>query len=179
VYQIPLGRGHSFLNNGIGDAILGGWQVSTEFMIQSGNPFTVIMDSATDDGALDGSWYPNRVGSPKAANQTINDWFNQLAYATPANNTFGTNGRNTLRGPDLVTADLSLAKTFKIPSWERAGLQIRMDGTNIFNHPCFSEPNSQLSAAALASGVANPAIGQITGVTVNGRYIQLAARFFF
>jgi hypothetical protein len=179
VYQIPLGRGHSFLNNGIGDAILGGWQVSTEFMVQSGNPFTVIMDSATDDGALDGSWYPNRAGNPKAANQSINDWFNQLAYATPANNTFGTDGRNTLRGPDLVTADLSLAKTFKIPNWERAGLQIRMDGTNIFNHPCFSEPNAQLSAAALASGVANPAIGQITGVTVNGRYIQLAARFFF
>jgi hypothetical protein len=179
VYQIPLGKGHLFLNSGIGDAVLGGWQASTEFIVQSGNPFTVIMDSATDDGALDGSWYPNRVGNPKAANQSINQWFNQLAYATPANNTFGSDGRNTLRGPDLVTADLSLAKTFKFPKWERAGLQIRMDGTNIFNHPCFTAPNAQLSAAALASGVANPAVGQITGVTVNGRYIQLAARFFF
>ncbi len=179
MYQIPLGKGHSLLNNGIGDAILGGWQASTEFVVQSGNPFTVIMDSATDDGALDGSWYPNIVGNPNVSNQSINQWFNQLAYATPATNTFGNDGRNTLRGPDLVSADLSLGKTFTMPKWERARLQIRMDGNNIFNHPCFTAPNSQLSAAALASGVANPAVGQITGVTVNGRYIQLAARFFF
>jgi len=179
VYQIPLGKGHSLLNNGIGDAVLGGWQASGEFVAQSGNPFTVTMNSNTGSGALDGSWYPNIVGNPHVANQSINQWFNQLAYATPATNTFGSNGRNTLRGPDLVTFDLSLAKTFKIPKWESAGLQLRMDANNILNHPGFSEPNASLSAAALASGVANPAIGQITSTTVNGRYIQLGARFFF
>jgi hypothetical protein len=179
VYQIPLGKGHSLLNNGIGDAVLGGWQASGEFVAQSGNPFTVTMNSNTGSGALDGSWYPNIVGNPHVANQSINQWFNQLAYATPATNTFGSNGRNTLRGPDLVTFDLSLAKTFKLPKWESAGLQLRMDANNVLNHPGFSEPNASLSAAALASGVANPAIGQITSTTVNGRYIQLGARFFF
>ena len=179
VYQIPLGKGHLLLNNAVGDAVLGGWQVSTEIVAQSGNPFTVVMDSNTGSGALDGSWYPNIVGNPSVSNQSINQWFNQLAFATPATNTFGSNGRNTLRGPDLVTADLSLAKTFKIPKWERAGLQIRMDATNFLNHPCFNPPDSTLSAAALASRVPNPAIGQITGVTVNGRYMQLGARFFF
>ena len=179
VYQIPLGRGHAFLNNGVGDAVLGGWQASTEIVAQSGNPFTVVMDSNTGSGALDGSWYPNIVGNPSVSNQSINQWFNQLAFATPATNTFGSNGRNTLRGPDLVTADLSLAKTFKMPKWERAGLQIRMDATNFLNHPGFSLPNASLSAAALASRVPNPAIGQITSTTVSGRYMQLGARFFF
>ena len=179
VYQIPLGKGHLFLNNGIGDAVLGGWQASGEWVAQSGNPFTVLMNSNTGSGALDGSWYPNLVGNPNASNQTINQWFNQLAYATPLTNTFGSNGRNTLRGPDLVTFDLSLAKTFKIPTWERAGLQLRMDANNILNHPCFSAPNASLSAAALASGVANPAVAQITSTTSNGRYLQLGARFSF
>jgi hypothetical protein len=79
----------------------------------------------------------------------------------------------------LSTVDLSLAKTFKTPKWERAGLELRFDATNFLNHPCFSVPNSQLSSAALASGVANPAIGQITSTTVGGRYLQLGARFFF
>jgi hypothetical protein len=36
-----------------------------------------------------------------------------------------------------------------------------------------------LSSAALASSVANPAIGQITSTTVGGRYLQLGARLFF
>lgn len=179
VYQLPIGKGHSILNNGIGEAVLGGWQMSGIFIAQSGNPFTVTMDSSTGSGALGGSWYPNLVGNPGVSNQSINQWFNQLAYATPTINTFGNNGRNTLRGPGLVTMDLSLGKTFRIPNWERAGLELRMDANNFFNHPCFSVPKADLSAAALASGVPNAAVGAITQTTVGGRYIQLGARFSF
>ncbi len=179
VYAIPLGRGHNFLSHGIGDAILGGWQASSIFVAQSGNPFTVTMASSTDSGALDGSWYPNVVGNPNISHQTINQWFNQLAYATPATNTFGNNGRNTLRGPDLTSVDFSLAKTFRIPKFERGGLQLRMDATNILNHPSFGLPNAALTAPALASGIPNPSVGQITTVTVPGRFFQLGARFSF
>jgi hypothetical protein len=179
VYAIPLGKGHKYLNNAVADAVLGGWQASSIFIAQSGNPFTVTMASSTNSGALDGSWYPNVVGNPHVSNPTINQWFNQLAYATPATNTFGNSGRNTLRGPDLTSIDLALAKTFKIPHFERGGLQIRMDATNIVNHPSFNAPNAALTSAALASGVPNPSVGQITGVTVPGRFFQLGARFFF
>ena len=156
VYEIPLGRGHNYLTNGIADAVLGGWQASSIFIAQSGAPFTVTMASSTNSGALDGSWYPNLIGNPNAVNQTINRWFNQLAYATPATNTFGNDGRNTLRGPDLVTANFSLAKTFRIPKLERGGLQLRMDATNILNHPSFKQPNAKLNPSALASGTPDP-----------------------
>jgi len=179
VYALPVGKGHQMFNNGIGDAILGGWQASTLFVVQSGNPFTVTMSSNTGSGALDGSWYPNVVGNPHIANQSISQWFNQLAYATPQTNTFGNSGRNTLRGPDLIEANFSLGKTFTVPRFERGGLQIRMDATNVFNHPSFGLPNASLSSAALASGVPNPSVGQITTVTVPGRVIQLSARFSF
>ena len=179
VYAIPLGRGHALLSHGIGDAVLGGWQASSIFVAQSGNPFTVVMASSTDSGALGGSWYPNLSGNPNIANQTINQWFNQLAYQTPATNTFGNNGRNTLRGPDLTSIDFTLAKTFRIPKFERGGLQIRMDATNIINHPSFGLPNAALTSAALASGIPNPSVGQITTVTVPGRFFQLGARFSF
>ncbi len=179
VYAIPLGKGHAFLNHGITDAVLGGWQASSLFVAQSGAPFTVTMASSTDSGALDGAWYPNLVGNPHLPHPTINQWFNQLAYATPATNTFGNNGRNTLRGPDLTSVDFSLAKTFRIPGFERGGLQIRMDSTNILNHPSFGQPNAVLTSAALASGVPNPSVGQITTTTVPGRFFQLGARFSF
>jgi hypothetical protein len=55
VYQIPLGKGHAYLNNGIGDAVRGGWQASPQFILQSGNPYTVTMNSNIGSGALDGS----------------------------------------------------------------------------------------------------------------------------
>jgi hypothetical protein len=179
VYMLPVGHGHQLLNSGIGDAVLGGWKASSIFLINAGTPFTPIMSSATNAGALDGFWFPNRVGNPKASNQSINQWFNQLAYQTTANNTFGNVRRNSLYGPDLSDIDLSLGKTFTIPKWERGHLEIRMDATNFINHPSFGLPNNQLSAAALASGVANPSVGQITKTTQTGRTMQAYARFSF
>ena len=179
IYAIPLGRGHRYLSSAGGNAALGGWQASTIFQAQSGVPITPVMSSATNSGALDGSWYPNLVGNPKVSNPSTSEWFNQLAYATPATNTFGNNPRNSLRGPDLTDVNFSLAKSFNIPRWEQGKIQIRMDATNFFNHPSFAEPNNNLNAAALAAGVADPSVGRITGTTITGRVIQLSARFSF
>ena len=128
------------------------------------------------------TWYPNLSGNPSIArgsNPGQGFWFNQLAYATPATDTFGTNPRNSLYGPDLATVNFSLAKTFNIPKWEQGKIQFRMDATNIFNHPCFKPPNNSLDPAALASGVPDPGVGVITSTTVTGRVIQLSARFSF
>ena len=166
VYMLPVGSGHQLMNHGIGDAVLGGWKVSSMFLANAGNSVHsdhVLCHQCRRSGWVSG--IPNRVGNPKATNQSINNWFNQLAYATPANNTFGNDGRNSLYGPDLTDIDLSLGKTFNIPKWESAHFEIRMDATNFMNHPSFSLPNNQLSAAALASGVANPSVGQITATT--------------
>jgi hypothetical protein len=137
------------------------------------------MDSATPSGALDGSLYPNLTGNPHASNQSITQWYNQLAYAAPAANTFGTNSRNSLRGPDLTDIDFSLAKNFIVPGWERGKLQIRMDAVNVVNHPSFQNPSNNLNPSALTSGVPDPSVGQITATTITGRSIQLSARFSF
>lgn len=179
VYALPAGHGHQTFNHGIEAALLGGWQVSSMFIVQSGTPYTVTMASATNSGALGGFWFPNRVGNPNVRKQSINEWFNQLAYATPATNTFGTNGRNTLNGPDLTDIDLSVGKTFNIPGWEAAQFTLRMDVTNFVNHPSFAAPNAQLSTAALASGVPDPSVGQITQTSNKPRTVQINGRFFF
>jgi len=180
VYSIPLGKGHQYLTSGAGDAVLGGWQASTIVVAQSGVPITMVMSSATPDGALDGSWYPNLVGNAKVSNRTINNWFNQLAFAQPADNTFGTLTRNSpLYGPNLVNCNFSLGKSFSIPGWEQGKISIRMDARNIFNHQSFSLPNNNLNPVALATGVPDPSVGRISGTTVTGRIIQLSARFSF
>jgi hypothetical protein len=179
VYELPMGKGHSVLKSGPLEALLGGWQTSAIFIAQAGAPYTVTMSSNNGLGSQAGNWYPNLVGNPKVSNPSINEWFNQIAYQQPADLTYGNNHRNSLRGPGLSDVDFSLGKTFTLPKWERARLQVRFDAANVLNHPSFGQPNANLNPAALAKGQADPSVGNITGVTVSGRNIQLGARFSF
>jgi hypothetical protein len=184
VYAIPLGRGHQYMNSALGNAAVGGWQASTSFVAESGAPFTVVMDNPTNSGSLttqsDGATlYPNLVGNPHVSNPSINQWFNQLAYATPATNTFGNNKRNSLRGPKLTDVDFSLAKTWGLPGWEQGKLQLRMDAINVLNHPSFQPPNNVLNHNVLGTNKPDPSVGQITATTITGRVVQVSARFSF
>ena len=179
IYAIPLGKGHQYLNSAAGDAVLGGWQASTSFLAASGTPFTLIMNSATPSGALDGNLYPNLVENPQAISQSLNTWYNQLAYAPPPPNSFGNNPRNSIRGPDLTDVDFSLAKSWSVPRWEQGKLQLRMDANNFLNHPSFQNPSNSLNPIALTTGVPDPSVGRISATTVTGRSIQLSARFSF
>ncbi len=185
LYKVPLGKGHQYLSSDIGDAVLGGWEAAGDYIAESGTPFTVTMDDASNNGSLgpsdgnsEAAWYPNLSGNPGSGGN-LNSWFNQLAYKSPAANTFGTNPRNSLVGPDMVWFDFSLAKSLSFPGWEQGKLQIRMDANNIFNHPAFSLPNSTLSHVALVSGTPSASVGQITGTDGGGRTVMLSARFSF
>ena len=186
LYAVPLGKKHRYLNSTLADAVLGGWTASGDFEAESGAPVTVIMNSSIPDGSLGGSdgnsqaaLYPNKVGNPSASHQSLAQWYNQLAYTAPAVNTFGTNPRNSLRGPDLSNFDFSLAKSWGIPGWESGKFQLRMDGENIFNHPSFNPPSNKLNPTALATGVPDPSVGQITATSITGRTIELTGRFSF
>jgi len=199
VYQLPFGKGRAFLNNNaFVDAVIGGWQASTIFVLESGKPFTPTVGTADNSGALSGTWYPNLIGNPHVSNQNINEWFNPCtllpdgttypvgcsnpAWAIPPSGTFGTAGRNILRGPGLVGVDFSMGKSFHFPLPHETGeLQIRIDAQNVLNHPNFDLPNASV-------GTGNT--GQITGASANGDYnstnnsygprlIQLGVRLSF
>jgi len=169
------------MNSALANAALGGWQASANVIAESGAPFTVIMNSATPSGALCNgcALYPNLVGNPHVSNQSNSQWYNQLAFAPPAPDTFGNNKRNSLRGPNLTDVDFSLGKTWSMPGWEQGKLQIRMDAINALNHPSFQNPSNQLNPSALVSGTPDPSVGRINGTTITGRIVQLTARFSF
>ena len=62
LYQLLFGQGRQFLNNNrLLDAAIGGWQVASTIVVQSGQPFTTIMSDGTNSYSLAGSnfaWYP-------------------------------------------------------------------------------------------------------------------------
>jgi hypothetical protein len=87
----------------------------------------------------------------------------------PAPFTYGNAGRNTLKGPGLVSTDLSLFKNFDLAT-EKAKLQLRLEGFNIFNTPSFSNPAGVFGTATF---------GSITSTLFPNRQIQLAAKIIF
>jgi hypothetical protein len=56
---------------------------------------------------------------------------------------YGNTGRNLFRAPFQVRFDMSLAKEFQIK--ERFRLRFETDAFNIFNHPDFDAPNSNVT----------------------------------
>jgi hypothetical protein len=166
VYQLPFGRGRSYLNHkGAVYALLGGWEVSGTMSARGGAPVNVILTrpaAAVPDGLSleNGSSFqrPDYIAGVSLVpdNQSINNWINKAAFAVPANNTWGNAGRNLVRGPWFWQADTALSRDFLIN--ERFVLVFRAEAFNIFNRAQFGNPNGNFSSATF---------GQIT-TTVNG-----------
>uniref|UniRef100_Q026I6 TonB-dependent receptor n=1 Tax=Solibacter usitatus (strain Ellin6076) TaxID=234267 RepID=Q026I6_SOLUE len=171
-YDIPFGLGRTFANrNKPLDAAIGGWTVFADFITQTGSPFTPSM--ATNNSyslSTNNLWYPNVVGDPTAVagGQNINSWFNVNAFAAPTPGTFGNMGRNIVYGPKLSAVNASLIKTFSIT--ERVKLNFSANATNLLNHPSFALPDKLIGPGHT---------GQITGVSVGARQMELIAKIRF
>jgi hypothetical protein len=183
-YELPFGHGKAYFHgNTVEDALVGGWRLSGTFLHQSGNPFTAfdgIQPSGSNSKCSSGNnanggcvWYLNRVGDP-FSNVPAGYYFNPAAFTAPNAGTFGTNGRNNLRGPRLTVVNLSLAKNVRFG--ERCGLELRADFVNALNHPSFQPPNSDINGAAFGQITSSETAG---GTTVAPRSGQLSARFTF
>ena len=55
-YQLPFGKGRTFMNRGgVLDAVLGGWQASTLFVLETGRPYTVTVGTQDGSASLRGT----------------------------------------------------------------------------------------------------------------------------
>ena len=83
VWDLPFGRGKKYLNqNGVVDAVLGGWQWGGLATIESGTPFTVQLTGNVSGIASSSADRPNCVSDPNiGAPDTVNEWFNVNAFA--------------------------------------------------------------------------------------------------
>ena len=179
IYELPFGRGHQFLNNNLLlDEVLGGWQVSSVYVIEGGNPMGITTGGNNNSNNRSGNFTQeaNRVPGaslslPGSTKQRLREWYNLDALTVPDPNTYGNFLRNTVYGPGIVNVAASLGKTFDI--WPERGvkLQIRADAGNVLNHPSFGQPGNN------AIGPGQTAI--ITSTTVGGRQIQLYGRISF
>jgi hypothetical protein len=186
VYQLPFGKGRQFMNtNAIADEVLGGWEFASTFMAQSGNPMSITTGGNNTSNNQSGSYtqFANLVGNYKSTDtgsnvygkgtyHSLDEWYNQDAFAVPAPYTYGNFRRNIVYGPDLTNVNFSAGKSFDL--WPERGVkfQIRGSATNILNHPSFGQPGGNVIGGP-------PGQAEITSTTVGGRTWEMYGRLSF
>ena len=134
-----------------------GWGLDSIVTVQSGAPFSMILESDDYDGAGTDFPKPDIVGPIKynysdpthfldlssfAAPCTPLPGFNGFANGpegcVPGTRHFGDEGRNSLIGPAFHQMDFSIFKKTSIT--ERLKMELRFEAYNLFNHPNFASP---------------------------------------
>jgi hypothetical protein len=154
MYQLPFGKGRQFLanSNKFVNGVLGGWQISTVTLLQTG-PWLTPMTSPTQDQSgtnilgRGAQLRPDRIGNGNISNPTPDEWFAINAFVpTPAGaGRIGNAGVGTLKGPGTIAVAGGLSKSFMIK--ERMRLRVEGSFTNLLNHPNFAPPSTDISSA--------------------------------
>jgi hypothetical protein len=169
VYRLPFGKASQHLTTGLPASLAGGWQVNGILQIHDGTPFSpaINIDQAN---AGSGSERPDVVGNPFGGfTQSINEWFNTSAYTLPKRYTFGSAGRNSVRGPGFNDLDASFFRNFTI--YRQLSFEFRAEFFNILNHTNFGNPDPTLEDGA--------AFGTIRTQNGNSRQMQFAGKITF
>jgi hypothetical protein len=194
VWDLPVGRGRSFLGNmnRVEDAVLGGWEFASMPIFQSGEAYPMpsgwdyvhtakIKPFWTANHNL--QWYAPCYWTTNAETGAITESAQATAFgcnqpdfiqipsygATPNNNQY----LSDLREPWNLLDDSNLSKNYKIH--ERMSLQLRLETFNTFNHPLFS--------GGAYNGI-NQYAGQIGATSGGGqsnkpRYTQVAVKLMW
>jgi len=180
-YELPVGQGRRWLNSSrIADGVLGGWNLNTITLLESGPYLTptdsIANDQTNTDPARDGSLVrPDIVGSPIPRTRTPNNYFDITAFAhTPVNaGRIGTARVGSLEAPGTIAVSAGLAKIFAIH--ENVRLRLESTFTNVINHTNYAPPATNISNTG-AFGVLTAAQ---TAEGAGNRTGQVAARIEF
>jgi hypothetical protein len=171
-YQLPVGRGRSYLNktNGFVDAVVGGWQAQTILVVRSGTPYTPIISSDRANTGV-GSQRPNLnpAGGNPNFQRSLAAWFDRSKYVVGPIYTYGQVRANTLRADTYNQFDASVFKNFSLPG--ESTLSFRAEFYNFPNTVSFNAPSNVTIDST--SG------GQVTSSSNSPRTIQFALKYNF
>lgn len=147
--------------------VIGGWQLSGLLSAQSGDPLTILAgrdQSQTGLGSDRGVAIGSDAYGPGGCGLSAPcvDYLAPSAFTLPAVGTYGTLGKGTFRGPNLITYDGGLFKDIPLHG-ERYRIQFRAEFFNLFNRVNYNDPGTTISSAGFGSikGAGDPRIGQL------------------
>lgn len=181
VYELPFGRGRTFLNsgNGVVDRIIGGWQLALNTTFQSGAPMTVpsnvflLSDPRLENPTYDRVFKTGLIDADGTTVRNVKPGEQPVFQIQPAfslrtaSQYFG--NLRTFWGREY---NVTLAKNTVIK--ERLTIQFRAEAFNLLNHPIFgNDPNLDATSANFGNILRN------NGQTNAPRTIQLGIRASF
>jgi hypothetical protein len=181
-YELPYGRGRQWSSSSsVVDGILGGWNVNTITLLESGPYLTPTMSVADDQTNTNPAAAgiavvrPDRVGNPIPANRTRANYFNIAAFAPPPPGAgrVGNAGVGSLEGPGTIAVAAGLAKV--IPIREAMHLRFEATFTNVLNHTNLAPPATDISSPASFGALTTAQTAESAG----NRTGQVALRFEF
>jgi hypothetical protein len=151
-YQLPFGPGRNFhSNSAMVNAVLGGWNVSTVTLLQTGPYLTPTISPTADQSNTDIvgrggiTARPDAIGNPTSGLTPGLDWNINAFGPTPAGaGRIGNAGVGILEGPGTISVSAGLSKTVQIR--ERARIRFECTFTNILNHTNFAPPATNVSS---------------------------------
>jgi hypothetical protein len=171
-YEVPTA--HFAASSALGRGVLGGWTLQGILGGRSGNVLNISLgqDVVGYGGTSGGTQRPDAVPgqSPYVHGTDRLLWLNKAAYdaATPkSQKRFGTLGPYTAYGPNALTWDMSLHKSFKVREGQR--LTFRFEMFNWMNHVVLGDPTTNMSSGTF---------GRITSGGP-GWNIQLGLKYLF
>jgi hypothetical protein len=181
LYQLPFGRGRSFLNNGGWEnALLGGWEMNTVTLLETGPWLTPSISTSYDQSNTNvvnrgATLRPDVASNDYYKGQSRAQYFNLAAFSpTPAGaGRFGNAAVGVLEGPGTNTIALGLAKNF--PLTEKAKLRFESTFTNVLNHTNFAPPATQIDNTSTFGVLGAPQTAENAG----NRTGQVALRIDF
>ncbi len=206
-YDLPVGRGKALLGRSpwYVNELVGGWQINDEWIVQNGEPLSVIqtnLNTSFGTTGAGGSYQrPNLVGDAHAAcgsgrpqgrlgvtsyATAQTPYLNAAAFSPAPAYTYGNAPRDLpCQAPGSNQSDISINKNFKIT--ERVNAQFRAEALNAFNTPLFGPPAQTLvvttpatvSAQPVAATGTNQTLGNVTTQINYSRIIQLGGRISF
>jgi hypothetical protein len=173
IYELPFGPGKRWMTDTLAGRIIGGWQISTLFMAQSGQPLNITGNN-TLLNTPGNTAYANLTGDHKVLGGLGPGllYFDPSVYSLPAANQQGNMKRNGgPDGPGFWQLDASLFKRFAIRGSRYA--EFRVDAFNVTNSVRWGNPGVGYSIAT------GNTFGQITGTSGSQRTMRFGARFVF
>jgi Carboxypeptidase regulatory-like domain/TonB dependent receptor/TonB-dependent Receptor Plug Domain len=178
LYELPVGVGHKYFNQGAGAKLFGGWELAGLSTLQSGHPYDVYSDRDSELTGL--SNRPDVIAFPSVPDGAARNQVGPLVtdFAVQPYGVPGDFGRNRLTGPNYFDTDLSLIKNTHVT--ERINVQFRAEVYNVFNRIQFTNPDA--SGDTLSNpGTFGQSLATITQPdgTTSARQIQLALKLIF
>jgi hypothetical protein len=178
-YDFPFGKGRKYLTSGVGNWVLGHWNLSSFAFYQSGYPMGVT-DTGFQNNLRAGTPRPNILthdwrSTPKGEkfDPMVDNFYDRSAFvrrtnpvADPFGNAPRLNGATRMFG--VYRTNIAVTKGLQFSEKTRADLRVEV--FNLLNQKTWNRPVSQ--------DLANAQFGVITGASGN-RTMQLGLKFVF